>query len=123
MSRPKKTPRSTSSTGGSVEARIGAEACARSGPAQSEVRTTTIPRRERFMWASFPCLLEHERVGHHGHAAALWLGEDPGQHAASDALVELRRVGGGVHHVRGGDRAALGDDPPDRDLAGELRVL
>src|SRR5215475_14876346 len=99
MSRPKKTPRSTSSTGGSVEARIGAEACARSGPAHSEVRTTTIPRRERFMWASFPCLLEHERVGHHGHAAALGLGENPGEHAAGDAPVEVRGVGRGAHHV------------------------
>ena len=57
MSRPKKTPRATSSTGGSVEARIGAGACARSGPAHSEVRTTTIPRRERFIRRHSPACL------------------------------------------------------------------
>src|SRR5947209_5298960 len=62
--------------------------------------------------------LEEERIGDDHRPAALRLGEDPGAHAAGEALLHLGDVHRGLRDRARRDGAARGDHPADRHLAG-----
>src|SRR6218665_1100010 len=65
--------------------------------------------------------LEDERVGDDHGAAALGLGERPGAHTASHALLQLGVARRGLGHGRGHHVALGGDGEADGHLAAQLR--